>query len=178
MSMVINRRHIILAALVVALGLAIFLNYRFSQPNAVSTGTSASKGNLGDAAYVANQKVSNSSDFFASARLTRSQNRDQAEQVLKNVTGSSSATSDERKKANDTINQIAKDINTEGQIETLLKAKGFSECVCLINDGTASIVVKPKTSTSLSANDTAQILDIVISQTKFSKNSIKIIPQN
>lgn len=179
MSMIINRRHIILAALVVALGLAIFLNYKFSQPSSVTTGTTASKGNLGDTTYVSNQKVSGTkSDFFASARLTRSQNRDQAEQVLKNVTANSSATSEERKKANDTINQIAKDIKVEGQIETLIKAKGFPECVCLINDGTASVVVKPKTSTSLSANDTAQILDIVISQTKFSKNNIKIIPQN
>lgn len=178
MSMIINRKHIILAALVVALGLAIYLNYRLSQPGNVSAGTSATKGNLGDTTYVSKNVKNTKSDFFASARLTRSQNRDQAEQVLKSVTGSSSATSEERKKANDTINQIAKDINTEGQIETLIKAKGFSECVCLINDGTASVVVKPKTSTSLSANDTAQILDIVIGQTKFSKNSIKIIPQN
>lgn len=169
MSMVIGRRHIVLASLVVALALAIFLNYKFSNTTS----------NLGDATYVANQSVSaTKSDFFATARLQRSQNRDTAEQLIKTVTGSSSATATERKTANDNINQIAKDINTEGQIETLIKAKGFAECVCLINDGTASIVVKPKTSNSLSANDSAQILDIVITQTKFSKNSIKIIPQN
>lgn len=177
MSMVINRRHIILAALVVALGLAIFLNYKLSGNNITSTTT-----NLGDAEYVANQSVSDvnssESDFFASARLTRSQNRDTAEEVLKSVTENSSATEEERKQANETINQIAKDINTEGQIETLIKAKGFPDCVCLINDGTASVVVKPKTSNSLSANDTAQIFDIVISQTKLPKSSIKIITQN
>lgn len=174
MSMVINRRHIILASLVVALGLAIFLNYKLSGNNVTAT-----TNNLGDAEYVANQSVSASdSDFFASARLTRSQNRDTAEEVLKSVTSNSSATEEERKEANETINQIAKDINTEGQIETLIKAKGFPECVCLINDGAASVVVKPKTSNSLSANDTAQIFDIVIAQTKFPKGSIKIITQN
>jgi stage III sporulation protein AH len=174
MSMVIGRKHIVLASLVVALAVAIFLNYKFSNG---SITTSAN--NLGDATYVANQSVSaTKSDFFATARLQRSQNRDTAEQLLKTVTGSSSATAAERKTANDNVNQIAKDINTEGQIETLIKAKGFAECVCLINDGTASIVVKPKTSNSLSANDSAQILDIVIGQTKFAKTSIKIIPQN
>lgn len=172
MSMVIGKKHIILASLVVALAVAIFLNYRFSDS---SIATSA---NLDSSSSSSQSASASDTNFFATARLTRSQNRDTAEEVLKNVTGSSSATAQERKTANDTINQIAKDINTEGQIETLIKAKGFSECVCLINDKTASIVVKPKTSNTLSANDTAQIFDIVISQTKFSKTSIKIIPQN
>lgn len=174
MSMVINRRHIILASLVVALGLAIFLNYKLSSNNAVAT-----NGDLGDSSYVANTNVSaTKSDFFASARLTRSQNRDTAEDVLKKVTENTSATAEERKSATDTINQIAKDINTEGQIETLIKAKGFPECVCLISNKTASVVVKPKTSNSLSANDSAQISDIVIAKTKFDRTAINIIPQN
>lgn len=174
MSMVINRRHIILASLVVALGLAIFLNYKLSSNNSV-----APAGNPGDSSLVANANVSaTKSDFFASARLTRSQNRDTAEDVLKKVTDNTSATADERKTATDNINQIAKDITTEGQIETLIKAKGFPECVCLISNKTASVVVKPKTSTSLSANDTAQISDIVVAQTKFDHTAIKIIQQN
>lgn len=177
MSMVIGRRHIILAALVVALAAAIFLNWKFSQPGDILASTKATS-NLGDTALVANQNVKSTSDFFATARLTRSQNRDQSEQTLKNVISNASATAAERTKANDTINQIAKDINTEGQIETLIKAKGFSDCVCLINDGSASIVVKPKTGSTLSANESAQIYDIAISQTKFAKSAIKIIPEN
>jgi stage III sporulation protein AH len=179
MSMVINRRSIILASLVVALGLAIFLNYRFSNDTNIAASAKTTTSNLGDAAYVDNQNVSSTkSDFFAAARLTRSQNRDQAEQLEKSITTSSSVTAAERQKATDTINQIAKDINTEGQIETQIKAKGFAECVCMITDGTASVVVKPKTSNSLSANDSAQIYDIVLASTKFAKTSIKIISQN
>lgn len=173
MSMVINRRHIILASLVVALGLAMFLNYKLSANNVAKSANAAVSASVSGS----NTAVSGT-NFFASARLTRSQNRDTAEDVLKNVTESSSATAEERKTATATINQLAKDINTEGQIETLIKAKGFPECVCLINNNTASVVVKPKTSNSLSANDTAQILDIVIAQTKFSKTNVKIIPQN
>lgn len=179
MSMVINRRHIILAALVVALAAAIFLNWKFSQGDIIATNAKAGTSNLGDTAYVDNQNVSGTStDFFATARLTRSQNRDSAEELLKKVTSNSSATASERSTATKNINQIAKDINTEGQIETLIKAKGFPDCVCLINDGSASVVVKPKTSTTLSANDTAQIYDIVISETDISKTAIKIIPEN
>lgn len=179
MSMVIGRRHIILATLVVALAAAIFLNWKFSQPSNLIARANAATSNLGDAVSVDNQSISGTStDFFAEARLSRSQGRDDAEQLLKTVTANSSATSAERTQANNTINQIAKDITTETQIETLIKAKGFNECVCLINDGSASVVVKPKTSDSLSANDSAQIYDIVLSETKFPKTSIKIIQEN
>ncbi len=178
MSMVISRRHIILATLVVALAAAIFLNWKFSQPNDIVASANAGT-NLGDAVSVDNQNVSGAStDFFASARLSRSQGRDEAEQMLKTVISNTSATATERAQANTTINQIAKDIMTEEQIETLVEAKGFSECVCTINDGTASVVVKPKTNGTLSANDAAQIDDIALSETKFAKTSIKIIPEN
>jgi stage III sporulation protein AH len=174
--MVINRRHIILASLVVALGLAIFLNYRFSD-GSVTTSAKTSSGNLGDTAYVANQNVSSAkTDFFATVRLQRSQNRDTSEQVEKSITGSSSATAAQREKACETINQIVKDINTEGNIETIIKAKGFAECVCVISNGGVEVVVKPKTSNSLSANDIAIIDDVVLSQTKSTK--VKIIQQN
>jgi len=110
--------------------------------------------NLGDAVGVDTQNVSGiSTDFFAEARLSRSQVQDEAEETLKTVTSNSAATDAER-------------------------AQAFTECVCLINDGSASIVVKPKTDNSLSANDVAQIDDIVISETKFSANNIKIISEN
>jgi stage III sporulation protein AH len=178
MCIVINRRHIIVASLVVVLAVAIFLNWKFSQPNNMVASANAST-NLGDAVGVDTQNVSGiSTDFFAEARLSRSQVQDEAEETLKTVTSNSAATDAERAQAFTNVNQIAKDIITENQIETLIKAKGFTECVCLINDGSASIVVKPKTDNSLSANDVAQIDDIVISETKFSANNIKIISEN
>lgn len=179
MSMVLGRRHIILASLVVALALAIFLNYKFSGTG-LATSANTTTSNLGDAAYVSNQNVSstNKSDFFATARLTREQNRDTAEQMLKTVTANAQATAAERQKAMDTIDQMAQDVKTEGDIETAVEAKGFPECVCMIDDGACSVIVKPKTSTSLSANDSAQIYDIVISKTKLAQTSITIIPQN
>lgn len=172
--MVINRRHIILASLVVALGLAVFLNYKLSANKIQEADPTLSSSAITTAASGEEQE----SNFFAEARLTRTQNRDSAEETYKTVTESTTATAEEKKIATDSINQLAKDITTEGQIETLIKAKGFSECVCLINQNSASVVVKPKTEGSLSENDAAQIYDIVIGQTKFERTNIKIIPQN
>lgn len=178
MNMILNKRYIILAALVVALGAAIFLNWKFAQPGGFGVmGTGGS--NLGDAAYVANHNVSGSkTDFFAQARLTRSQTRDQAQETLNSLTSNPSATSVEKQKATDELTQIAGNITQEGQIETLIKAKGFSDCVCIINDGSATIVVKPKSASGITQNDAVQIKDIVVSEAKVSADNIKIISEN
>jgi hypothetical protein len=173
--MVINRRHIILASLVVALGLAIFLNYKFSD-GTVATSAANSKGNLGDAAYVDNQNVSSAkSDIFATWRLTRSQTRDEIEQQMNSVTSNKAATSAEKQQAINEVIQLGKNIDAESQIETEIKAKGFAECVCLINsNGRASVIVKAKTASGLTSIDSAQIYDIVESDTKFAKDAITI----
>jgi len=179
MSLVINRRHIILASLVVALGLAIFLNYRFSD-GAVTTSAKSSKTNLGDAAYVTNQNVSSAkSDIYATWRLTRAQNRDETEQTMERVTSNKAATLSQKHEAVNTVLQMGKNISTESQIETEVKAKGFAECVCLIDsNGKVSVVVKPKSTSGLNASDSAQIFDIVESKTKTAKDAITIIQGN
>lgn len=179
MSMVINRRHIILASLVVALGLAIFLNYKFSD-NAVMTSTKGGKSNLGDASYVDNQNVSSAkSDIYATWRLTREQNRDEIQQIMNRVSTNKAATPTQKKEAVNDVIQMGKNIQTESQVETEVKAKGFAECVCLIDsNGKVSVVVKPKSATGLNASDSAQIFDIVESETKATKDAIKIIQGN
>lgn len=58
MSMIIGRKQIILAALVVALGAAIFLNWFYSNPSVATNARAVSSNSLGDANYVDNQHVS------------------------------------------------------------------------------------------------------------------------
>lgn len=176
MSMIINRRHIILTALVVALAAAIFVNYRFSQPANVTVSAKTSSA-IGDSAYVSGQNAGEG-DYFASIRLTRTQSRDKITSVLKQVSSDTSATTAEKAVAVGAATQLAKDMNTELAVETLVRAKGFSDCVCLINGKAASIVVKPKAASGLSAADSAQIYDIALKQTNFSKNNITIIAKN
>ena len=183
MSMVINRRHIILASLVVALGLAIFLNYRFSDgvvTTPANTSAKASskttKGNLGDAAYVDNQNVSGTkTDIFATWRLTRTQTKDEVDQQMNSVTNNKAATAAQKQMAVNEVLQLGKNIQTEGLIETEVKAKGFAECVCLINSNKSiSVVVKAKSASGLTDIDSAQIYDIVEKNTSFTKDAITI----
>jgi stage III sporulation protein AH len=185
MSMIIGRKQIILAALVVALGAAIYLNYAFAGP---ISNVFSSTATLGSASYVDNQKVSAASGtsgvsgasataYFAQARLLRTQARDKSTALLKTQTTSATATATDKQAAETAIETIAKNINTEMQIESTIKAKGFSDCVAFINQdtGMVTIAVKPKTGSALSDSENAQIDDAVLKNTKVSLNKISIM---
>ncbi|HEX3027595.1 MAG TPA: SpoIIIAH-like family protein [Clostridia bacterium] len=181
MNMIIGRRQIILAALVLALGAAIFLNYHFSQTGKSTdlTGLTSKTSNLGDATYVDNQKLSSkATSYFAQARLSRTQSRDQAKETLASVESNSSTSSSQKQEAQEGIKQIATNIQSENAIENIVKAKGFSDCVCFINAGQANVVVATKSTSTLSASDAIQIKDIVMNQSKLSADNIKIIQVN
>ena len=70
------------------------------------------------------------------------------------------------------ISQIAVDIQNEANIESLVKAKGFEECVAVIAEGSVSVVVKAE---SLQAKDAAQILTIVYETTGIAPENVSII---
>ena len=73
------------------------------------------------------------------------------------------------------ISKIAVDIQNEINIETLVKAKGFEECVAIIGDDAVSVVVKAE---SLQANEAAQIFAIVYETTGVSPENISIISKS
>ena len=70
------------------------------------------------------------------------------------------------------ISKIAVDMQNEANIETLVKAKGFEECVAVITDDSVSVIVKAD---ELMANQAAQILAIVYETTGISTENISII---
>ena len=71
--------------------------------------------------------------------------------------------------------KIAEDIECESRIETLVKAKGFEECIAVINDGTATVIVKTD---DLLASEVAQINEIVYEQSGILPTGLKIIEKN
>lgn len=175
-SMIIGRKQIILAALVVALGAAIFLNYRFSENGAFQVANTNST--YGEAKYVDNQSGVTSgsgTDYFAQARLERQKAHDEALETLKSAVSGVSATDAQKQQVAAGVTALAQNIKTEGDIENLVMAKGFKNCVAIIGDSDVNIIVQPKGTTALSASDAIQIKDIVMSHTKFTADKIKII---
>ena len=67
---------------------------------------------------------------------------------------------------------IAVDIQNENNIETLVKAKGFTECVAIISENSVSVIVGAE---ELQAAEAAQILAIVYETTGVNPENISII---
>lgn len=116
--------------------------------------------------------ANNGSDFFASALLNREQTRDESMEVLNQLANNPDALPDTKEDALNAIAQLVEDMNAEANIETLVKAKGFEECVAIVSDKSCTVVVS---SGGLNAAETAIILEIVCEQTDASPENVKIV---
>ncbi len=111
-------------------------------------------------------------DYFASITLQRQQARDEAMEVLQTVAASSTALDEAKEAALTDINRLALDIEREANIETLIRSKGFEQCVAVINDQNCNVIVK---TTGLLPGDVAQISEIVYEQAGILPDNLKII---
>lgn len=164
-------RSAVVTAAVLLIGLAVYLNYRwFYDPvDALGYGENNMEDNYSDTVGTG---AEGENDYFAAALLTRQQSRDEAIDVLTLISSSEDADEATKAEAQAKISAIATDIQNEANIETLVKAKGFEECVAVIAEDAASVIVK---SEGLQANEAAQILAIVYETTGISPQNISII---
>ena len=164
-------RSVVVTAAVLLIGLAVYLNYRwFYDPiDSLGYGENNMEDNYSDSQSTGADGLN---DYFAAALLNRQQSRDEAIDVLTLVSTSADADEATRAEAQAKISAIATDIQNEANIETLVKAKGFEDCVAVIGDGTVSVIVKADT---LQAKQTAQILSIVYETTGIAPESVSII---
>ena len=111
-------------------------------------------------------------DYFASISLERRQARDEAIEVLKTVTDSGEATGDAKAEAAAAIEKIAAGMEKEANIESLIRSKGFEQCVAVIRDDGCSVIVG---SDGLMQGELAQISEIVWEQAGIAPENLKII---
>ncbi len=110
--------------------------------------------------------------YFSSVAVDRERTRDEALEVLQSVVDNKEATETAKAEALAQINAMAKTMEAESNIESLIVAKGFEECVAVISGDNASIVVK---SEGLTVAQISQINEIVYEQAKILPVNIKII---
>ncbi|MBQ4071527.1 MAG: SpoIIIAH-like family protein [Clostridia bacterium] len=164
----------VLVLAVLVIGLAVYLNYRwFYDPvGSLGYGENNMENNYSDSTETGADGSGSENDYFSAAALSREQQRDEAIDVLKLVTENADATEEAKAEAAAAISKIAVDMQNEANIETLVKAKGFEECVAVISEGAVSVIVKAE---SLQANEAAQILAIAYETTGISPENISII---
>jgi len=117
---------------------------------------------------------SSGGDYFSSARLSRTQSRSQALTMLQESVSTDSASQEIKDSVVMSIEGIANDSMVETQIENLIIAQGYADCVAFINDGEINIVVSAPAE-GLTGQDVAKINDIVFGNTDLSAGDITII---
>lgn len=115
-----------------------------------------------------------SSGYFATARLNRQQARDSALSLLQDAAAQEGADETMKTQVNDTIQTMANSTVTEAQIENLVVAKGYTDCVAFIGEDSLSLAVSAPEG-GLTASDTARIVDVVHQTAGFKADQIKII---
>ena len=118
--------------------------------------------------------AASASDYFAQSRLSREQARDEAISILKETVESSTADDGAKEAASAKISALAENSVIEARVESLIKAKGYAEAVVLIGDDNLSVIVQPPTG-GFAGADAATIKDIIVTETAFSADQIKIV---
>lgn len=141
-------------------------------PTEAEAVSSANK-NYGEA-----QLVSVASDsgakFFEQARLKRQKAHDESMDSIKKTMKSSSLSAEEKKEYTAQMTANLEDLNAENEIETLIKAKGFADCLCFLQSGRADLTVMTS-GEPLTAAQVAQIRDVVLNKSAVTAQNITVV---
>ena len=121
----------------------------------------------------ANANPETAEDFFAMAIINRTQVRDSALEVLREIASSPDTHPDAKEDALSSIADIVDDMSAEANIETLLRAKGISQCVAVISGENCSVIVN--TENGLAPDQLVQITDIVFEQAGIPVENITVV---
>lgn len=175
LNLIIGKKQIVIASLTVLLGAAVAVNFavQSGKKNVVQSGTPVSgMANYGDTSYVSNSGTASSDAYFAKARLDKQQSRDEAAQVLAVMYQGGDMTTDELSVVSENAKNLSSVIESEGRIETLLKAQGFSDALCYLSDNGANIIVKTD---GLDAVGAARIKSTLLSEVEVASDNITIV---
>ena len=156
-----QKKHIISAALVLALGAAVYVNWQFGGAPKAATKQ------LGEASYVnatvstatADESVQTAAlsrgeeSFFAAERVKRQSTQDKVLDEAEKVLNLADTSEEEKSEAQKSVAQMLKNFTVQDSIESIVRAKGFSDCLCQISDEGVTVIVPER-----QLNDTAALM--------------------
>ncbi len=113
-------------------------------------------------------------EYFAEARLTRQVSRDEALELLQTAASSEAASQETIDSAMNAISAMAACSMQESQIENLLIAKDFEDCVVYIGNDCVTVAV-PAPAEGLSEEAVARITDVICTSTDYDASQLNII---
>ncbi len=196
MKKISKQRKLTLVLLSFALMVAVYLNWEYSQGaqgHYITAETMETQGevseinegdllltmddyeaeNYGDAQLVATNKT-DIEKYFEETRLAREKTRDEALDTLEQTLKSANLSDSEKTQATESLAKIVQDMTLETDIENMVKAKGFTDCVATIAGEKITLAVAP-TSGTLTAQDVVKVRDVVLSKTDILAQNIVVI---
>ena len=175
------KKNLLAAAILVVVCAGIYMNWLYNNTKTVDDLTDtldaqkvlSQDGLILDADDLSVSTDNNTvTDYFAAVRLSRQQARDSAVELLQEAM----SYGDDKENAQSSVQleEIVQTALTEAQIESLIIAKGYADCVAYMSqDGISVAVASPEG--GMQQADVAVIADIVITQTGFSLENIRVV---
>ncbi len=195
-SMIISKKNIVLASLVLVLAAAVYVNWIFAQnentnfditaklnedavtetetiatvpgeeEQAASTDKTLGETELVDAKTVASE------NYFALAAIAKLQARDEAIDTISLILNDENADEAQRTAASDKALQLSDYIEAETGIENLIKSKGFADCMVYLTEDSASVVVK---CADMDSQKATAIKELVLTESNILAENITVI---
>lgn len=177
------KKNLVAAAVLVTVCAGIYVNWLYSEDQATADLTDTldadkvlSSDTLvmsDDTAILENaDAASTMTDYFAAVRLSRQEARDSAVSLLQEAMAYSEDT--EAAQSNAQLEEIVQTALCEAQIESLVIAKGYTDCVAYISDEGISVAVASPEG-GLQQEDVAVIADIVLTQSDYTMDDIHVV---
>lgn len=175
--MKIWKKNLVVTAVLLTVCGGIYVNWMYGQDQTVADLTDTLDGDKilsSDQLVMADGTIDESNtmvDYFAAVRLSRQEARDSAVSLLQEAMayGDESDTSSSAE-----LEQIVNTALCEAQIESLVIAKGYSDCVTYIADNAVSVAVAAPEG-GLQQPDVAVISDIVVTQSGYTMDKIYVV---
>lgn len=176
--LVIRKKHALVGVLAAIIATAAMINYN-NQPGVEVSGEIVNYD--GESKYVSgmvdNLSAINSAEvsdaYFVSARLERDRTFGEQVELQESILYNEKSDENTKKMAQEQINCISNNLTKEMSIETLLQAKGFEDCIAIINEPNVNVVVKSMD--ELSVAQVAQIQNIVMREANANAENIHIV---
>ena len=177
------KKNMVAAADLVTVCTGIYLNWLYTEQNTAAdlTDTLDTEKVMSDDTLILNDDtavlaedaaVNTGTDYFAAVRLSRQQARDSAVNLLQEAM----AYSDDTKAAESSaeLEDIVQTALSEAQIESLIIAKGYADCVAYMSSSGISVAVSAPEG-GLQKEDVAVIADIVMTQSDYTFEDIRVV---
>jgi stage III sporulation protein AH len=119
-----------------------------------------------------NLNTNTSTNYFAAVRLSRQEARDSAVSLLQEAMAYGSQ--EQVAASNAQLEEIIQYALCEAQIESLVIAKGYTDCVAYVTENGISVAVAAPEG-GLQESDVAVIADVILSQSEFTLNDIRVV---